>query len=88
MDKDTNDALLELLANVPPTTIRTFQAYEINGYTFYMRAQDSKSTNQNSGVCIDAYDRASNKETYYEFIEEIWELQYGEQLKVPLFRCQ
>jgi hypothetical protein len=25
--------------------------------------------------------------TYYGFIEEIWELDYGA-LKVPLFRCQ
>ena len=47
MGKDTDDALLELLANGPSTTIRTFQAYEINGYTFYTRAQDNKRTNQN-----------------------------------------
>ena len=71
MSKDTNDVLLELLANGPSTTIRTFQAYGINGYTFYTRAQDNKRTNQNSCVRIDAYDLAGNRETYYGFIEEI-----------------
>jgi hypothetical protein len=28
------------------------------------------------------------KETYYGYIEEIWELDYGPILKIPLFRCQ
>jgi hypothetical protein len=27
-------------------------------------------------------------QTYYGFIDEIWELEYRENLKVPLFRCQ
>jgi hypothetical protein len=27
-------------------------------------------------------------ETYYGFIEEIWELEYRENLKAPLFHCQ
>jgi len=31
-----------------------YQGYEINGYTFCMRAQDEKSTDQNSGVHTDA----------------------------------
>ena len=28
------------------------------------------------------------KRTYYGYIEEIWELDYGPNFKVPLFRCQ
>ena len=28
------------------------------------------------------------KTTYYGFIEEIWELDYGPNFKVPLFRCK
>jgi hypothetical protein len=35
-------------------TIMQHQGYEINGYTFYMRAQEEKSSNQNSGAHIDA----------------------------------
>jgi len=68
-------------------TILTLQGYNINGYTFYTKAQDNKSTNQNSGVHIDAYDTNGEKDTYYEWIEEIWELDYGP-LKVPLFQCE
>ena len=45
---------LQWLARGPSMTIMQYQGYEINGYTFYTRAQDKKSTNQNSGVCIDA----------------------------------
>ncbi|KAK1663167.1 hypothetical protein QYE76_051326 [Lolium multiflorum] len=62
--------------------------YEINGNTFYTFAQDKKSTNQNSGVRFDAEDGNGNKVTYYGYIEEIWELDYGPNFKVPLFRCK
>ncbi|WVZ91559.1 hypothetical protein U9M48_037711 [Paspalum notatum var. saurae] len=70
------------------THIVTYQGYEINGYTFYTRAQDRKSTNQNSGVRIDAIDNDGNKDTYYGCNEEIWELEYGPYMSIPLFRCQ
>ena len=68
-------------------TIMQYQGYEINGYTFYTRAQDEKSTNQNSGVRIDAIGNDENKDSYFGVIEEIWELEYGP-LMIPLFRCQ
>jgi len=64
------------------------KGYEINGNTFYTLAQDKRSTNQNSGVCVDAIDPNGNRQTYYGCIEEIWELDYTPNLKVPLFRCQ
>ena len=60
---------------------RNFQRYEINGNTFYTVAQDKRSTNQNSGVRIDAIDPNGNKQTYYGRIEEIWELDYALLLK-------
>lgn len=66
----------------------TFKGYDINGNTFYTVAQDTRSTNQNSGVRIDATDPNGDKATYYGRIEEIWELDYGPSFKVPLFRCQ
>ena len=56
MDKQIECAQLNVLAHGPSTTILTFQGYDINGYTFYTRAQDNKSAKQNSGVHIDAYD--------------------------------
>ena len=66
----------------------TFQGYEINGNTFYTIAQDKKNTNQNSGVGFDATNNNRQNETYYGYIEEIWELYYGPSFKVPLFRCK
>ena len=79
---------LYLLAGSPSSTILNLQGYEINGNTFYMIAQDKKSTNQNSGVRIDATNNNEQKDTYYGYIEEIWELDYGPSFKVPLFRCK
>jgi len=76
------------LSRSPSSTIWTFQGYEINGNTFYTIAQDKNSTNQNSGVRFDATNNNGSKDTYYGYIEEIWELDYGPTFKVPLFRCK
>ena len=78
---------LQWLARGPSMTIMQYQGYEINGYTFYSRVQDKKSTNQNSGVRIDAIGNDGNMDSYFGVIEEIWELEYGP-LMIPLFRCQ
>ena len=37
---------------------------------------------------MDATDNNGKKDTYYGYIEEIWERDYGPNFKVPLFRCQ
>ena len=82
------DEQLYLLARQPSWHILTYKGYEINGNTFYTLAQYKRSTNQNSGVRIDATDPSRNKQTYYGRIEEIWELNYAPTFKVPLFKCQ
>jgi len=76
------------LARQPSWHILTYKGYEINGNIFYTVAQDKRSTNQNSGVRIDATDPSWNKQTYYGRIEDIWELDYGPNFKAPLFKCQ
>ena len=53
MANDQIHEQLAWLARGPANSILMYQGYEINGYTFYTRAQDNKSTNQNSGVRID-----------------------------------
>ena len=86
----TNDEIheqLAWLARGPANSILMYQGYEINGYTFYTRAQVNKSTNQNSGVHIDDTDSSGQTNSYFGYIEEIWELNYGP-LKIPLFHCQ
>jgi hypothetical protein len=84
MHDDAVEDDLYLLSQSPSSNIMTFKGYEINGNMFYMITQDKKSTNQNSGV---RYDATNFQDTYYGYIEEIWELDYGP-LKVPLFRCK
>jgi hypothetical protein len=79
---------LNCLARPPSSTICTFQGYEINRNTFYTVTQDKKSTNQNSGVRFDATDNNRQKDTYYGYIEEIWELDYEPTFKITLFRCK
>jgi hypothetical protein len=88
---DTNPddiEILQILASGPSTMIHRYTSYDINSYTFYTRAQDNKKTNQNSGVLTEAYDYDGNRDAYYGLLEEIWELEYRENLKVLLFHCQ
>ena len=84
---NTDSDQLYVLSRGPASTIHSFQGYDINGYTFYTRTQDAKSSYQNSGVHIDAFDSNGVEQTYHGYIEAIWELEYGP-LKVPLFQCQ
>ena len=85
---DAVDDELYLLSKLPSSNILTFKGYKINGNTFYTIAPDEKTTNQNSGVRFDAANTNRPKDTYYGYIEEIWELDYGRDLKVPLFQCK
>jgi hypothetical protein len=44
----------------------TYQGYDISRYMFYTKQQDKKSTYQNSGVHVDAYDvTGQDKIMYY-----------------------
>jgi len=83
---ETNEARL---ASGPSTQITTWQGYDINGYRFHTKEKDMKSAAQNSGVRYEGIDDATgNTKTYYGQIEEIWELDYGGELQIPIFRCQ
>ena len=89
MGQQTNSKELYHLAMGPSSTVLMYEGYDINAYTFCMRKQDAKSANQNSDVQIKAYDNKNCAHTYYGFIEEMKELDYGlEELKVPLFQCK
>ena len=64
----------------------TYQAYDINGYTFYTEKKDMNCDYQNSGVTMESY-TGDDKKRYYGRIEDIWELDYyGE--KVSMFRVR
>ena len=60
----------------------TYEAYDIDGYTFYTEDKDMKSDGyQNSRVTMESY-TSNDKDRYYGRIEEIWELSYaGEKVR-------
>ena len=66
VDNTVPDELYPLVRE-PSSTIMTYKGYEINGNTFYVIAQDQKSTNQNSGVRFDAA-TTRGKGTYYGYM--------------------
>ncbi|KAK9078276.1 hypothetical protein SSX86_002333 [Deinandra increscens subsp. villosa] len=46
------DETVEKLGNGPDFRVKSYQGYDINGYTFYTKNQDDKSVMQNSGVTL------------------------------------
>jgi hypothetical protein len=77
------------LASGPSSQITTWQGYDINGYRFHTKEKDKKSAAHNCGVRYEGIDEATGKmKTYYGQIKEIWELDYGSDLQIPIFRCQ
>jgi len=86
--QSTEEKTMKMLASGPSTCVTSWQAYDINGYTFYTKEKDKRSVAQNSGIRIEALDPLGVKTTYYGYIEDIWELNYGASMRIPVFRCQ
>jgi hypothetical protein len=82
------EKMIYLLVVGPHSLVKSWQAYDINEFTFYTKANDSRSQCQNSGVKVDAEDNTGQKNAYYGYIEEIWEVNYEMSLQIPLFKCQ
>ena len=78
--------LLYALSRGPAPNLATFQAYDINGFTFYTEQKDKTSDYKNSGVMMESY-TGDKKLRYYGRIEEIRELNYSGE-KVPMFRAR
>ncbi|XP_071697481.1 uncharacterized protein [Rutidosis leptorrhynchoides] len=92
------DKTVETLGFAPKHVFQ-YQGYDINGYTFYTKAQDKKSKTQNRGVTVIASSTEFTmvnreersriaKKSYYGVIQEIWELDYGDSYTIPLFKCK
>jgi hypothetical protein len=79
---------IKRLATGPSSQVTSWQGYDINGYLFYTAAKDKKTMSQNSGVRIEALDERTGKSTtYYGVIDDIWEVHYGSNIQIPVFRC-
>ena len=85
----TNARLIFALANGPACNLATYQAYDINGYTFYMENKDKTSNYQKAGVTMMFEDeKGTGQKRFYERIEEIWELNYAGLYKKTIFRVR
>ena len=51
-DGENIKEIVKKLALGPVQVVKSFQGFDINGYTFYTRTQDENSTVQNSGVTL------------------------------------
>ena len=82
------EQMIKRLAAGPSRQVTSWQGYDINGYLFYTAAKDKKTVSQNSGVFIEALDvRTDQSITYYGVIDDIWEVHYGYNIQIPIFRC-
>jgi hypothetical protein len=66
------EKMIRLLSSGPYSLVKSWQRYDINGCTFYSKAKDSRNQCQNSGVRVHAEDSMGQKNSYYGYIEEIW----------------
>ena len=71
MSKSENEQL-RCLARGPTSKVITHQGFDMNGFTWYTKKQDQKSTVQNSGIMIEDVPHDGGKlKPYYGRIEEI-----------------
>jgi hypothetical protein len=70
MDKDIpiEETTMKMLASRPLSCVTSWQADDINGYTYYTKEKDRRCVAQNSGIRIEAFDPLGVKTTYYEYI--------------------
>jgi hypothetical protein len=59
--KTEEEKMIHLLTSGPHSLVKSWQAYDINGCTFYTKAKDSRSQCQNSGVRVDTKDSTGQK---------------------------
>nr|KAJ0203709.1 hypothetical protein LSAT_V11C500288260 [Lactuca sativa] len=96
---ETNvDETMKRLGRGPDCRFKSYQGYDINGYMFYTKDQDEKSTMLNSGVIMTTsmteFDRRDRdtliriaKDSYYGAIQKIWELNYYD-FVICVFKCK
>jgi hypothetical protein len=56
--------------------------------TLITQKKKMRSVAQKIGIRIEAFDPLGVKTMYYGYIQDIWELDYGMRLQIPVFKCQ
>jgi hypothetical protein len=62
--------MMKMLASHPSSCVTSWQAYDINGYTYYTK-KDKNNVSQNNVIRIEAFDPLGVKTTYYGYIHVI-----------------
>jgi hypothetical protein len=70
-DIPTDDMTMKMLASRPLSCVTSWQVYDINGYTYYIKEKDKRSVSQNCYIRIEAFDPLGVKTTYYGYIQDI-----------------
>ena len=76
---------LDILAKGPSSILLKYQGYEINGFIFYTKKQDGKSTYQNSCVHFDAHDENGDVLWFHreDMRARLWSVE-GSSFSLPL----
>jgi hypothetical protein len=61
VDETEEEKMIHLLSSDPHSLVKSWQAYDINGCTFYTKAKDSRSQYQNGGGRVHAEDSKGQK---------------------------
>jgi hypothetical protein len=66
------EKMIYLLAAGPHSVVKSWQVYDINGFTFYTKAKDCRSQCQHSGVRVDAEDSTGQKMLIMGTLKKFW----------------
>jgi hypothetical protein len=81
------EMMMKMLASRPSNCVTSWQAYDINEYTYYTKEKDRMSVAENSSIHIEAIDPLGVKTMYYGYIQDIWKLDYAVGMQIHVFRC-
>jgi hypothetical protein len=66
------EKMIHLLTSSPHSMVKSWQAYDINGCTFYTKAKDNRSQCQNSGMRVDVEDSTGQKMLIMATLKKYW----------------
>jgi hypothetical protein len=64
------EKMIRLLTSGPQNLVKSLQAHDINGCTFYTKAKDNRSQCQNSGVRVYAEESTGQKMLIMETLQK------------------
>lgn len=76
------------LATGPSTSVKCYNGYYVNGFTFHTQSYGRFKKTMNSEVCVKGSCYDDNECDYYGMLKEVVRLKYlGSKCKLFLFKC-